>query len=216
MTKPKLTIALGHYDHVTDLVTGRIPIPGADVNYIQFDRPAEIHYRFILYKDFDAAEISLGKLASMISQGQNDFVGLPVFTSRLPRHASLFVRRDGPVQKPEDLAGKRIGLPEWAQTAAIYTRGLLQHQYGIDLTGVRWIQAGRVEKVELKLPAGLSIEPRPSGNLSDMLMAGELDAVMSANTPEAFVQGDPNIRRLFEDYASAEQAYVFRSCTCSR
>lgn len=208
MSKPHLTIALGHYDHVTDLVTGRVGVNGASVNCVQFDRPAEIHFRFILHKDFDVAEMSLGKHASMVSQGVRDFVALPVFTSRLPRHSSIYVRRDAGLRTPADLAGKRVGVPEWAQTAAIYLRGMLAHAYGVDLRSVEWVQAGRIEKVDLRLPEGVRVTSEPEKNLSDMLVKGELDAVFAAHPPEAFRAGHPNIARLFEDSLAAEQEYV--------
>lgn len=208
MDKLKIVAALGYYDHVTDLVTGRVPVKGAKVNYLQFPRPAEIHYRFIVNKEFDVSEMSLGKHASLIAQGDGDaFVGLPVFTSRVPRHSSIFIRRDGPIKRPEDLAGKRIGIPEWAQTAAIYTRGLMAHHYGIDLRSVEWVQVGRTEKVSLNLPAGIRLTPHSTGNLSDMLVAGELDAVMAANAPQAFRERHPNIVRLFDDFVSEEQSF---------
>lgn len=209
MGKLRLVAALGHYDHVTDLVTGRVPVKGAKMNYLQFSRPAEIHFRFIVNKEFDVAEMSLGKHASLIAKGEESaFVGLPVFTSRVPRHSSIYIRRNGPIQSPKDLAGKRIGIPEWAQTAAIYTRGLMAHQYGIDLRSVEWVQAGRIEKVSLNLPPGIRLTSLPSGNLSDMLVAGELDAVMAANAPQAFRDRHPNIGRLFEDFAGEEQSFV--------
>lgn len=209
MGKLRIVAALGHYDHVTDLVTGRVPVQGARVNYLQFSRPAEIHFRFIVNKEFDVAEMSLGKHASLIAKGdEGAFVGLPVFTSRVPRHSSIYIRRDGPIRTPKDLAGKRIGIPEWAQTAAIYTRGLMAHQYGVDLRSVEWVQAGRIEKVSLDLPAGIRLTSLPAGNLSDMLVAGELDAVMAAHAPQAFRDRHPNIGRLFEDFVGAERQFV--------
>jgi 4,5-dihydroxyphthalate decarboxylase len=208
MSKPHLTIALGHYDHVTDLVTGRIGVNGATVNCVQFDRPAEIHFRFILHKDFDVAEMSLGKHASMISQGVHDFVALPVFTSRLPRHSSIYVRKDAGLRTPADLAGKRVGVPEWAQTAAVYLRGMIAHTYGVDLRSIDWVQAGRIEKVDLRLPDGVRVASAPDKNLSDMLVAGELDAVFAAHPPEAFRAGHPNVARLFDNALAAEQDYV--------
>jgi 4,5-dihydroxyphthalate decarboxylase len=207
MSKPSISMALGLYDHVTDLVSGRVAVEGADVNVMQFERPAEIHFRFILYKDFDVAEISLGKHASMISQGMDDFVGLPVFTSRVPRHASIYIRRDRGIRAPKDLAGKRIGVAEWAQTAAVYVRGMLAHQYGVDLTSIDWVQAGRIEKVDLRLPEGLRLSSDPSKNLSDLLVAGEVDAVIAAFPPEAYRARHPDVARLFEDYADVERAY---------
>lgn len=208
MGKLGIVAALGHYDHVTDLVTGRVTVKGAKVNWLQFSRPAEIHFRFIVNKEFDIAEMSLGKHASLIARGdEGAFVGLPIFPSRVPRHSSIFIRRNGPVQAPKDLAGKRIGIPEWAQTAAIYTRGLMAHHYGIDLRSVEWVQVGRVEKVSLDLPAGFRLTRLPAGNLSDMLVAGELDAVMAAHPPQAFRERHPNIMRLFDDFVGEEQSY---------
>lgn len=208
MGKLKIVAALGYYDHVTDLVTGRVPVKGAKVNYLQFSRPAEIHFRFIVNKEFDVAEMSLGKHASLIAKGdEGAFVGLPVFTSRVPRHSSIFIRRDGPIKSPKDLAGKRIGIPEWAQTAAIYTRGLIAHHYGIDLRSVEWVQVGRIEKVSLDLPQGIRLTRLPAGNLSDLLVAGELDAVMAAHAPDAFRDRHPNIIRLFEDFVGEEKNF---------
>ena len=116
------------------------------------------------------------------------------------------------MRAPKDLAGKRIGLPEWAQTAAVYSRGFLAHQYGIDLAGIDWVQAGvnepgRTEKVALNLPSGLRLTPAPTKSLSRMLVGGELDAVLSAHAPECFEDGNPNVTRLFEDYMAVEAEY---------
>lgn len=206
MGKLKIAAALGYYDHVSDLVSGRIPVKGASINWMQFSRPAEIHFRFIVNKEFDVAEMSLGKHASLIaSRDEGAFVGLPVFTSRVPRHSSIYIRRDGPVRRPEDLAGKRIGIPEWAQTAAIYTRGLIAHRYGVDLKSIEWVQVGRIEKVSLELPSGIRLTRLPAGDLSDMLVAGELDAVMAAHPPQAFRGKQSPVVRLFDDFVGAEQ-----------
>src|SRR6185369_12383643 len=97
---------------------------------------------------------------------------------------------------------KRIGVPEWAQTAAIYSRGMLAHEYGVDLTSIHWHQAGvnepgRREKVALELPAGYRLAVVADRSLSEMLVAGELDAVLSARAPAPFLAADPRVRRLF-------------------
>jgi 4,5-dihydroxyphthalate decarboxylase len=208
MAKLPLTLALGYYDHVTDLVTGRVPVEGVDLNCLQMERPAEIFYRFIVYRDFDVSEISLAKYASFCSQGDNPFVAIPVFPSRLPRHSSIYVRRSDDIRVPADLAGRRIGLPEWAETAAVYMRGALAEQYGLDLTSVQWVQAGRSEKVDLKLPPGIKLTSLPHKSLSDMLVAGELDAVIAAHPPQCFEERHPGVTRLFENFVDAEQQYV--------
>jgi 4,5-dihydroxyphthalate decarboxylase len=128
------------------------------------------------------------------------------------RHSSIYVRRDGPVKQPNELVGRRVGVPEWAQTAQVYVRGALQHQYKIDLASIDWVQAGvneagRMEKVQLSLPSGIKVTPMPDKNLSDMLVAGEIDAAMTAAPPSCFLKGHPNIGRLFADHMAVERAY---------
>jgi 4,5-dihydroxyphthalate decarboxylase len=189
-----------------------VPVDGIDLNSLTM-KVEEIFFRFIVHRDFDVSEVSLAKYASMVSQGDRSLVAIPVFPSRVPRHSSIFVRRDGPVQNPLDLAGRRIGLPEWAQTAAVYTRGFLAHQYGIDLSSITWVQAGvdqpgRIEKVKLNLPNGLRLTPAPDKTLSQMLVSGEVDAILSASPPNCFRERHPNVRRLFEDFLTAEMDYV--------
>ena len=212
MTRVPLTLAISEYDHVTDLVTGRVPVEGVDLTCLTL-QIEEIFFRAFVYQDFDVSEVSMAKYCSMVSQGDNAFVAIPVFPSRVPRHSSIYVRRDGSVKKPADLAGRKVGLPEWAQTAAVYSRGLLVHQYGIPLTAIDWVQAGvdqpgRTEKVKLNLPAGVKLTPQPDKSLNEMLLMGEIDAMLSAHAPSSFYQGHPNVGRLFEDYLDVEMNYV--------
>jgi len=153
--------------------------------------------------------MSMGKVVSLRSQGDDGFAAIPVFPSRVFRHSMIYVRDGGKLERPEQLKGKRIGVPEWAQTAVIYARGYLAHQAGVALDSVDWVQAGvnqagRVEKVKLKLPAGVRLKPEPGRSLNDMLLAGELDAVLSARPPKDLGKG---IRRLISDYEAAEEAY---------
>ncbi len=84
----------------------------------------------------------MGKYCSLVSQGNSPLVAIPVFPSRVARHSSIYIRRDGAVREPSDLKGKRVGIPEWAQTASVYSRGFIQHQYGVDLASIQWVQAG--------------------------------------------------------------------------
>jgi 4,5-dihydroxyphthalate decarboxylase len=212
LSKLPLTLAISHYDHVTELVTGRVPVEGVELTALNL-QIEEIFFRQFNYRDFDVSEVSMGKYCSLVSQGESPLVAIPVFPSRVPRHSSIYIRRDGPVKKPADLVGKRIGIPEWAQTASVYSRGFIQHQYGIDLKSIHWIQAGvdqpgRLEKVKLKLPDGIRYESRPDKSLGGMLISGEIDAALSAHPPLCFDQGHPNVGRLFEDYLDIEMKYV--------
>jgi 4,5-dihydroxyphthalate decarboxylase len=145
--------------------------------------------------------MSFAKAVSALSQPAPDIVAIPVFPSRVFRHSAIYTNK---LKSPKELEGKRVGIPEWAQTAGIYVRGLLQHEYGVDLRRIEWIQAGvrepgRVEKVALTLPPGVRITPAPDKTLAGMLASGELDAVISARDP-----GGP---RLFPNYLDVEEAY---------
>jgi len=211
MNKVPLTAAMPDYDHVRDLLLGRVQAEGIDLTCLTLP-VEEIFYRFIVYKEWEVSEISLAKYVSLIAQGDESFYALPVFPSRVFRHSSLFVRKGGAIKKIKDLEGRRVGIPEWAQTAAVYSRGFLQHQYGIDLAAIKWVQAGvnqpgRIEKVELKLPKGVKVDRRPDKSLNGMLVSGEIDAVLAARPPAAFIDGDPNIRRFFENYQEVETDY---------
>ena len=102
MSKLPLTIAVSRYDHVNDVLTGAVPVEGVDLNAL--DLPLhDIFFRFIHFKDFDVAELSMAKYVSMMSQGDDSLIALPVFPSRVPRHSAIYVRRDGPVKQPADL-----------------------------------------------------------------------------------------------------------------
>jgi 4,5-dihydroxyphthalate decarboxylase len=212
LSRLKLTLATSHYEHVSDLVMGRVPVEGVELTCLNL-QVEEIFFRMFSYRDFDVSEVSMAKFSSLASQGSSPFVGIPVFPSRVPRHSSIYVRRDGAVKQPSDLKGKRVGVPEWAQTAAVYSRGLLHHQYGVDLASIEWIQAGvdqpgRQEKVKLKLPPGINYRAAPTKSLGGMLISGEIDAALSAHPPLCFDEGHPNVVRMFEDYLEIEQRYV--------
>ena len=191
-----LSAALSPYDHVRGLQARGIEL---NVQELPIE---EIFYRFTRFREWDLSEMSFGKTVALLSQNKPDIIALPVFLSRVFRHSAIYV---GPgIGKPKDLEGRRIGVPEWSQTATIYVRGLLQHEYGVDLRSIDWYQAGvreagRIEKVELRLPQGFRLTPVPGKSLVSMLANGELDAVISARAIPA--------RRLFEDYQPLELAY---------
>jgi 4,5-dihydroxyphthalate decarboxylase len=212
VAKVQLSLAIGAYDHVRDLLDGTVEVAGVELTVLRLP-VEEIFYRFLMHGEFDVSEASLAKIVAFAAQDDRRFVPLPVFPSRVFRHSSIYVRSDGGIERPEDLAGKRIGVPEWAQTAAVYTRGLLAHDYGVDLASIHWHQGGvnepgRVEKVALDLPPGVRLNVIADRSLSEMLLAGELDAVLSARPPAPILAGDARVRRLFADYRAAELAYA--------
>ncbi len=204
-----LTLAIGDYDHVRDLVSGAVQVEGIDLTCMRFS-VEETFFRFARFREWDVSEFSLAKYCSLRASGDDSLTAIPVFPSRAFRHAAIFVQVDGPVDDPSALAGKRIGVPEWTQTATVYARGLLQHQYGLDLREVQWFQGGtnepgRIEGIKLDPPPGFSLTPVPDRSLSDMLVAGELDAVIAAHAPDAFESG--HAVRLFSDPRAEEEDY---------
>lgn len=215
MGKLQLTVAVSRYDHVADVLNGIVGVEGIELNVLNLPLH-DIFYRFVQFKEFDVAEISFAKYVSMISQEDDALIALPIFPSRVLRHSAIFVRVDGPVKTPKDLQGRRVGVPEWAQTAGVYARGLLMDEHKIDLASIQWIQAGqdqpgRQEKVQLRLPPGVSIRAISDRSLADMLIDGELDAALMAQPPVRYLQGHPNIARMFPDWLQAEQQYAART-----
>jgi 4,5-dihydroxyphthalate decarboxylase len=206
-----LTLAVSRYDHVRDLVAGEVPTPGMSVTFLELGIP-EIFGRFTAHREWQVSELGLGKFTSLVSQGDDSLIGIPVFPSRLFRQSAVYVRADSALTSLDQLAGLRVGIPEWAQTACIYARGALQHAYGVDLASVHWVQAGvnqagRTEKVALDLPAGITVEPAPEDTLDGMLLEGRLDAVISAQPPESVVARTGRTRRLLADPRAVEEQY---------
>lgn len=200
--KLALTLALSPYDHTRDLAPR-----GIELNVLELPIE-EIFYRFTRFREFEASEMSSAKTVSLLAGEQPDIIALPVFVSRVFRHSAIYLGRSSGIRRPKDLEGRRVGIPEWSQTAGIYARGLLAHEYGVDLKTIDWRQAGvrepgRLEKVGLQLPKGLRITAVPEKSLTEMIKNGELDAVISARE----VPGE----RLFPDYRAAELEYFRRT-----
>jgi 4,5-dihydroxyphthalate decarboxylase len=208
-----LTLAVCDYEHTREIAQGIVRADGITLNPLVFPSIEEITFRFTRNLEWDVSELSFGKYISLASQGDAPMIAIPVFPSRMHRHSAIYVRADGGVRSAKDLAGCTIGIPEWAQTAGIYVRGFLAEEYGVDLSSIRWLQAGvdeagRAEKVTLKLPQGLSVESRSQTTLSAMLESGEVDAVISARTPGAFFRDHGRVVRLFSN-SRAEEARLF-------
>jgi 4,5-dihydroxyphthalate decarboxylase len=207
----QLSMAIGNYDHVGDLVNGRVRPEGIDLT--PMDLPIEeIFFRMFSFAEWDISEFSMAKYVSLVGTGTAPFRAIPVFPSRVFRQSAIYIATGASIREPKDLAGRRIGVPEWTQTAGIYARAFLQHQCGLSLADIHWVQAGvnqpgRTEKVELSLPDGVKIERVSDRSLNEMLLAGDLDGIISAREPASFQDGDPRIARLWPDYRPVEESY---------
>ncbi|MEA2825452.1 MAG: 4,5-dihydroxyphthalate decarboxylase, partial [Alphaproteobacteria bacterium] len=210
MAHLRLALACGPYDRTQALRDGTITPEGIELNYLTL-QPAEIFWRMLQYQEFDISEMSLSNYTSLVSGGNAPFIAIPVFPSRVFRHGYFFINTKKGIEKPADLAGKRGGVPEYSMTAAVYMRGLLQHEYGVKPNQVEWIQ-GRTDRLGRALPRDIRLTQAPAGTeLGDLLEKGEIDFLMTANNPLSFRRGSPNVRRLFPNYMELEKDYYRRT-----
>src|SRR3989475_10346639 len=138
----RITLACGPYDRTEALRTGVVRPEGIDLNYIAIQSPPEMFARMVANQAFDASEMSCAHALIRKGKGEVPFVALLVFPSRMFRHSYIFVNARAGIHGPKDLEGKRIGVPEYSQTAAVWIRGLLQHEYGVALETLHWAVGG--------------------------------------------------------------------------
>jgi 4,5-dihydroxyphthalate decarboxylase len=216
MSTIRLQFGCGDYDRTRPIVEGAVPIEGIELDWERVDVPHELFVR-VLDGEFDLAEFSLSGLTAAAARGDDRMVGIPIFTSRLFRHSFIFVNPDGAVKEPRDLIDKKVGIPDYTVTAAVWIRGLLQHDYGVAPNQIEWCQGGLdrpipVRPLGYRLPEDVKIGAIPEGkSLAPMLEAGELDAVISPGLPAAFKQRSPKVRRLFPNYREVELDYFQRT-----
>ena len=209
MSRLRLTAAVSDYDHVRDLWSGAVEVEGIELIHLQLP-VEEIFFRFTAFREWEVSEMSMGAFASLRSRGDRSMAAIPVFPSRVFRHSAIYVPAGSRLEDPEQLRGCRVGVPEWAQTAGIYARGVLSERYGVGLTDVEWYQAGldqagRPEKVPVRLPDGVRLTRLQDRTLDGMLRAGDLDAVISARPPRSYDAGA--VRRLIRNAREVEEAY---------
>lgn len=208
-----LNFVSGLYDRVLPLFTGEVKVDGFDLNFHALDNPREVFDRMARGTEYDASEMSSTEYIMSAARGDSPFVALPVFVSKVFRHGFIFINRNAGIERPEDLEGKRIGVPLYTQSAAVWIRGILASEYGVDLSTVRWVQgalnyAGRYgnPKVPPLLQPVDLVQAPEDRSLDEMLVAGDLDAVIGAEVPASH-RRVPSIQRLFPDFRDREKAY---------
>jgi 4,5-dihydroxyphthalate decarboxylase len=207
-----LTLACAPYDRALPLFDGRVKPEGIDLNVLLL-RYEDTFWRMLRHQEFDVSEMSLSSYLMTKEEGGPDFVGLPIFLSRVFRHSSIYINSKAGISKASDLKGKRVGVPEYQMTAALWIRGILQHEYGVPPHEMKWFnggldEPGRIEKLPLNLPSNVSLKSIPEDKtLNGMLESGELDAIVTARAPSGFYKNDGRVVRLFPDYKSEEIAY---------
>ncbi|WP_428908048.1 PhnD/SsuA/transferrin family substrate-binding protein [Niallia sp. Krafla_26] len=212
----RLSLGTGDYDRCMPIKDGRVKVQGVELNPLFLDAE-ELFFRMARYQDLDIAEFSLSSYVLSVSRGNSPFIAIPVFLSRAFRHGNILINSHSGITRPENLKGKRIGIPEYQMTALVWQRGILKDEYGVDPSDIQWVaggeeQPGRDERIPWTPPEGISIEQAPEGKtLTGMLLEGEIDGLLCARLPSAFNNGDPRIKRLWEDSKAAEQDYFKRT-----
>lgn len=210
MAKLKLTLACGSYDRTRALIDGSVQPEGIDLNYVTLG-PGEIFWRMLNNEEFDASEMSLSTYTILRSQGDERFIALPVFPSRIFRHGCVYVNTDSGIEKPQGLRGKRFGVGDYQMTAAVWVRGFLQHEYQVLPEEMHWVTAAPVCG-GIELPAKVRISHIDAGqSLERMLETGEIDALASVVMPQSLFAEKPVVKRLFPNYREVETDYYRRT-----
>jgi 4,5-dihydroxyphthalate decarboxylase len=212
----RLTLACWDYDRTRALIDGSVAPEGIDLIYL--NQPVEeTFWRMLRFREFDCSEMSLSSYVASLNSDNPPFVAIPAFPSRFFRHSCIFVSAKSGIRKPEELKGKRIGVPEYQMTAPVWIRGILSDDYGVKVTDVEHYsggeeEPGREEKLKLDLPSTIRLRGIPADKtLSRMIADGDLDALVTARAPSTFQKEPDKVRRLFPDYVETEKQYYRRT-----
>jgi 4,5-dihydroxyphthalate decarboxylase len=216
----RLRIAYGgvdYLDRTRALQDGSVIPAGIDWNYVVVSGIGDLFRRMAQHAEFDAAEMSLSTYMMMISRGDTRLVAIPVFPSRAFRHNQVYVHAGAGIERPADLRGKDVGIQDYQQTAAVWVRAFLEHDYGVAPADVHWWTGGLfvpdfAERIPLKLPAGVRLDRIPrEDTLHEMLETGRVQALVTTEPPPAFVRRTGTVRRLFADPRAVEHEYFRRT-----
>lgn len=216
MANLKLSVGCGPYDRTEALRSGIIQPEGIDLTYVPVQSPPEVFARMVKNHAFDFSEMSTSMYLTLRAKNEFPFIALPIFPSKVFRHGYIFINTKSGITSAKDLEGKRVGVPEYRQTAAIWIRGILQYEYGVDLDSIHWFEGGANAARE---PDVLDLRPDreidiqfigPEKTLNEMLEAGEIDAMIGARKPFS-LDSSPHVARLFPDYREVEKAYYVKT-----
>jgi 4,5-dihydroxyphthalate decarboxylase len=210
-----ITLACALYDRMQALYTGEVKPEGIDLTFRVEDFPRKLFDSAMAQQQFDVCEMSSSDYITRVSKGDCPFVAIPVFPSKMFRHAMMAINRRSGIRSPKDLEGKRVGVMRYTMTAAVWQRGHLQNDYGVDLSKIHWVE-GSINSpgshgVPTIIPPGVSFERNESGkSMSDLLAEGKVDATIGTHLPNARFT-NPDVVRLFPDFKEVEKAYYKRT-----
>ena len=205
-----LTFACGDYEIMRALKEGAVRPEGIELTVLTDMAPSPRHWRFLRNREFDIAEVS-GSGYVAARDRDLPFRAVPVFPHRRFRHGFIFVNTSKGIDKPTDLIGRRVGSKGFLFTAGLWMRGILEHDYGVPVKSIEWLTE-LDEDVEFTPPPDLTItQISQAQSLEDMLVAGEIDALLSPDLIKPLLSGDPRVGRLFKDYKQEEIAFYRRT-----
>lgn len=217
--KLQLSLGITSNPRTWPLIDGRVSPDAIDLAMSVVD-PSELFWRQLRFTDFDVSEMSMSSLMMIRSQGDERFVGLPVFTTRRFFHTNILVRRDARINTPADLKGKRVGVPEYQQTAALWIRGVLQSEFGVSPRDMEfWMERtparSHAGAVGFRPPPGVTIHQiPPEKGIGSMMLKSELDACMFYIRNQNLIDrstedlhNHPDIKPLFPDSAAEGVRY---------
>jgi 4,5-dihydroxyphthalate decarboxylase len=199
----RLSLACAASDRTRPLFEGRVSVPGFSFDF-QPGEPEQIFRRALNERDIEVTELSMGSHITTTARGDAAYVGVPVFLSRAFRHSAVYVRTDRGIRSAADLAGRTIGIPEYQQTAALWVRGFLREQYGVETRGIAW-RTGQ-ERIAITLPPGHDVAPL-GRDLNEALAEGAIDAFIGPRPPACFLAGTAPVARLWPDFMAEEVAW---------
>jgi 4,5-dihydroxyphthalate decarboxylase len=209
--RPKVTLAIRNYDSLWPLCMGDVRARGVDV---VVERSADALDRALKDPAVDGGEISFARHIQRLANGEaSRWVEIPAYVMRGFTQRCIYVRRDSDLVDAAQLAGKRIGTNEWPASGNTWTRAMIRER-GVSIDSIRWtvgkVSANYTPPPNDNLPAGVAFQTADR-TLVDMLLAGELDAIMSPWPPDGFYAPDSGLRRLYADFRAAERAYWQRT-----
>ena len=219
MSDLKLDIAFANYDRTRALSDGTVKVDGVDADFHTARIVTEIFERMVASREFDVSELGMSYFLRTFDSDEPPFVAIPVFPNRCFRHSAIYVNKASGIEKPEDLAGKTVGeLALYGHDAGVWPKGILSDEYGVTPEQCRWIVGG----IDFPLkPIDFVPQPHPDNvevtwadkdaDLGEMLEAGEIDALISADVPKCVLEKSPKVGRLFEDYEATERDYYRRT-----
>jgi len=204
--KLELTFACGDYEIMRALKEGIVRPEGIELTVLTDMGPSPRHWRFLRGREFDVAEVSGSGYVAARDQDL-PFRAIPVFPHRRFRHGFIFVNTSKGISKPTDLIGRKVGTKGYLFTAGLWMRGILEHDYGVPHKSIEWLSE-LDEDVDFSPPPGLNITQVPEDkSLEDMLVAGEIDALLSPDLIRPLTAGDKRVGRLFPNYKEEEIAF---------